>query len=249
MIRLTRSDPSRNMHHFYAMQLGNWVTHPARELRSPYDLALALGTAAIVHQLRREPQLTRERAEAVIAITTEQGFSVLVADASVRLGWALVHQNRAEEGIPQILQGIEALKGQGYSTEYQLPLLAEAYGQIGQAEAGLRVLNEAWDLMDKTGIRYYEAELHRLQGELLMQNGINGAKAENCFRQSVEVARKQSAKWWELRATTSLARLLASQHRRDEARTMLAEIYSWFTEGFDTADLKEAKALLEELSE
>src|SRR5262249_30486220 len=129
------------------------------------------------------------------------------------------------------------------------PSLAEAYRKIGQTEAGLSVLNVAANLLNKTGARYYEAELYPLQGELMMmQNSTNIAQAENCFRQAIEVARKQRARSWELRATTSLAKLLMLRRRHDEARTMLAEIYNWFTEGFDTADLKDAKALLDELT-
>jgi predicted ATPase len=220
----------------------------AGELRSPYDLALALSTAAWVHQLRREPQLTRERAEAMIAITTEQGFSGAAGLALVQAGWALVQQSQSEDGIRQILRRIEANTEQGYMADYQLPLLADAYCKIGQAEAGLAVLNDATNLLNKTGTRYFEAELYRLQGELLLkQDPTNIAQAENCFQRAIEVARKQTARSWELRATTSLARLLASRGGRDEARAMLADIYNWFTEGFDTADLKDAKALLDEL--
>ena len=127
--------------------------------------------------------------------------------------------------------------------------MAEAYRKVGRTEPGLDALNEAVNLVDKTGTRCYEAELYRLKGELLlMQNAMNVAQAENSFQQAIELARKQSAKSWELRATTSLARLLRDTGRRDEARAMLAEIYDWFTEGFDTADLKDAKALLDELS-
>ena len=217
----------------------------ARELRSPYDVVLALWNVASVHQLRREPQLTRECAEAVIALATEQGFSLLEASGSVLQGWAQVQQNKLEDGIPQILRGIEA----NTARDYVLPLLADAYRKTGQTEAGLRALNEAESLLNKTGIRYYEAELYRPQGELLlMQNATNVGQAENCFRQAIKVARKQGAKSWQLRATTSLARLLRDTNRRDEARSMLAEIHNWFSEGFDTADLKDAKALLDELS-
>jgi predicted ATPase len=222
--------------------------HLARELRSPYDLALALLSAASLHQLRREPELTRERAEAAIAIATEQGFSGF-GTASVLLGWALVAQNQSEDGIPQILQGIEANSGAGYTVDYQLPLLVEAYCKTGQTEAGLRALNEAENLLNKTGIRCYEAELYRLRGELsLSQNETNDAEAEVFFRRAIGVARQQSAKSWELRATVSLARLLAKQAKRAEAQAMLTEIYGWFTEGFDTADLKDAKALLDRLT-
>jgi predicted ATPase len=220
----------------------------ARELRSPYDVVLALWNVASVHQLRREPQLTRECAEAVIALATEQGFSSFEASGSVLQGWAQVQQNQPEDGIRQILTGIEASTEQGYMLDYQLPSLADAYCKIGQAEAGLGTLNKAAILLNKTGTLYFEAELYRLQGELLLkQNPTNVGQAENCFRKALEVARKQSAKSWELRAATSLAQLLTSRGRRDEARAMLINIYNWFTEGFDTADLKDAKALLDEL--
>ena len=232
-----------------ALQWGEDGLRLAQELRSPYDVALALSTAVFVHQWRREPQPTRERAEALIAITTEQGFSGLGAAAFVGLGCVLVQQNQPEDGIRQILRGIETSCNQGYRTDYQLPVLADAYRQIGQSEAGLRVLNEARKQLDENGTRYWEAELCRLQGELLLiQNPTNAAQAEKCFRRAIQIAQKQSAKLWELRATTSLARLLATQGRRNEARTALSEIYNWFTEGFDTADLKDAKALLDELS-
>jgi predicted ATPase len=139
--------------------------------------------------------------------------------------------------------------------------LAEAYGKVGQVEEGLSALAEALAVTHKTGERYYEAELYRLKGQLTLQLQVlspksqveetlpaSEADAEGYFLKAIEVARQQQAKSLELRATTSLARLLQSQGKCDEARHMLAEIYGWFTEGFDTADLKDAKALLEELS-
>ena len=131
---------------------------------------------------------------------------------------------------------------------YFLCLLAEACTQTGRLDEGLRALTEALAAADERENRHYEAEMHRLEGELLLkQNDSNTEEAQNCFQRAVEIARKQSAKSFELRATMSLVRLLAKQGRRDEARTMLAEIYGWFTEGFDTADLIDAKALLDEL--
>jgi predicted ATPase len=129
-----------------------------------------------------------------------------------------------------------------------LALLAEAYGKAGQAEEGLSVLAEALALAHSSGERYYEAEMHRLRGELLLMQGEAEAEAEACFSRAIEVARRQQAKSWELRATVSLCRLWQEQGRIDEARQMLAEIYGWFTEGFDRPDLQEARALLEELS-
>ena len=127
--------------------------------------------------------------------------------------------------------------------------MAEACLETGSLDDGLNALTEALAAADENGIRFYEAETYRLKGELLLrQNDSNTAEAQSCFQRAIEIARKQSAKSWELRAATSLARLFAKQGRRDEARAILAEIYNWFTEGFDTADLKDARALLDELS-
>jgi predicted ATPase len=130
-----------------------------------------------------------------------------------------------------------------------LGCLAEACGEAGQPEEGLKALTEAFDLVSKTQDCWSEAELYRLQGELLLMRAESSvAEAEACFQRAIEIARQQSAKSWELRTTTSLARPLAKQGRCDGARAMLAETYGWFTEGFDTADLKDAKALLDDLS-
>jgi predicted ATPase len=119
---------------------------------------------------------------------------------------------------------------------------------MAQFDEGLRTIDESFPIIERTGQRQHEAEVHRLRGELLLaQDSSNAAHSEKSFRTAIEIARKQRAKSWELRATTSLAQLLAKQGRRDEARAMLAEIYGWFTEGFDTLDLKDAKALLDEL--
>jgi predicted ATPase len=128
---------------------------------------------------------------------------------------------------------------------YFLALLAEAYGNAGQADDGLQVLAEALMLVDKTGERLWEAELHRLQGELLLRQAIpDTTQAEPCFQQALTIARRQQAKSLELRAAMSLAQLWHQQGKQAEARALLAEVYGWFTEGFDTADLQEARALL-----
>ncbi|HXV81355.1 MAG TPA: hypothetical protein VEG60_15870, partial [Candidatus Binatia bacterium] len=127
--------------------------------------------------------------------------------------------------------------------------VAEAYGKAGRAEEGLSVVARALTRARKTGGRYYEAELHRIKGELLLWQAVpDEEQAEGCFKKAVEVARSQSAKSLELCAAMSLSRLWQRQGKKDEARRLLAEIYGWFTEGFDTADLNEAKALLGELS-
>jgi predicted ATPase len=166
-------------------------------------------------------------------------------------GWARAEQGQGEEGMTQIRQGLTATRaaGAGIVRPYFLALLSEAYRKAGQTEEGLRVVAEALSEGDETGQRYYEAELHRLQGELLLaQAGNNRTVAEACFHQGISIARSQQAKSLELRAATSLARLWQQQGKREEARQVLAAVYNWFTEGFDTADLKDAKALLDELA-
>jgi predicted ATPase len=158
---------------------------------------------------------------------------------------------RSEEGIAQIQEGSVAFRATGAELmrPYFLCLLAEACMATGRFDDGLSALAEALTAADEHKIRHYEAEMHRLKGELLLkQSNSKASDAQSCFQRAIAVARKQRGKSLELRATMSLSRLLDKQGRRDEARAMLAEIYGWFTEGFDTADLKDAKALLDELA-
>jgi class 3 adenylate cyclase/predicted ATPase len=226
----------------------------AQELSHPFSLALALDVASMVHHLRGEGQATQEQAEAAIALATEQGFPFFLAAGTIERGWALAEQGQGGEGIAQIRQGLPAFPAMGmeaYRT-YWLALLAEACGKVEQVKEGLTVLAEALAIVDKTGERFYEAELYRLKGQLTLGSKVKSHKlkveeAEACFLKAIEIAQHQQAKSWELRAVMSLARLWQQQGKKDEARQMLAEIYGWFTEGFDTADLQEAKALLEEL--
>jgi predicted ATPase len=174
-----------------------------------------------------------------------------VAYSSIPRAWALAHQGQAKDGIEQIHQGLTAWRATGAEIHrpYFLMLLAEANGTMGQPEAGLTVLAEALTLVDKTGERWYEPELYRLTGALLVQQSADHhAEAQACFYQALDVARAQQAKSFELRAATSLCRLWQQQGKRAIARDPLVPIYGWFTEGFDTADLQEAKALLEELA-
>jgi len=202
-----------------------------------------------VHLYRRDLQPARALAEASVTLASEHDFQFFLAQAIMQRGRVLAEQGRIEEGIAQLRQGLATWETAG--TRYRRPTflawLAEAYGKAGQPEEGLSVLAEALAQVEQTGERYYEAELRRLEGELLLMQG-DDAEAEASFRRAIEVAQRQQAKSWELRATVSLARLWQKQGRTDEARRMLAQIYGWFTEGFDTLDLKEAKALLEELS-
>jgi predicted ATPase len=223
----------------------------AQELTHPFSLALALVHAAIVHQFRREAQAVQERAQALITLSTEQGFPHWLAYGIILRGWALALRGEGAEGIAQVRQGLVAYRALG--AELQRPiflsLLAEAYGEVRQPEEGLTMLVEALAIGDKTGDRHWEAELHRRKGELLlMQQMQNAGEAEECFRQALDTARRQQAKSLELRAAMSLSRLWQKQRKQEEAHHLLTDIYGWFTEGFDTPDLQEAKALLQELA-
>jgi predicted ATPase len=219
------------------------------ELGQPNTLALALYFAAVLRQYRREGPAVQRSAEAATAITTEHGLSLWQAGSLVMRGWALAEQGAWASGIAQLRQGLTAwvaTGGEAHHT-YHLALLAEALGREGQIEEGLGVLAEALVLMHGTGEGFHGAELHRLRGEfLLRQEAAEGAcrEAEGCFGRALGMARRQQAKSLELRAAMSLTRLYQKQDRQAEARPMLADCYGWFTEGFDTADLQEAKALL-----
>ena len=229
----------------------------ARERPHPYSLSQTLFFAARFHLGRREGPLTRERTEAAIALSTEHGMMQTLAQGTFIRGWALAEQGQIEEGIAFMRQGLDAYRATGAEVlrPYFLALLAETCVKVGQVADGLAMLEEALTLTQESGTRWCEAEIYRIKGELL-RSTVDGRRSteevesegETCFQKAIEVARGQSAKSWELRATVSLCRLWQGQGKREEARKMLAEIYGWFTEGFDTADLKDAKALLEELA-
>jgi predicted ATPase len=241
-------DPGVVCRGFAAWALGV-VGYPDQALQ--FTLAYALDFTARIHQLRREGHQTRYWAEALLKLSREQGFTQRLATGAILLGWALAAQGQRAEGIAQVRHGLDAFRGTGaeLARPYYLALLAEASGQVGQAGEGLPLLAEALALVHKNGERWWEAELHRLKGELLLiLSPENQVDAEACFRQALDIARRQQAKSLELRAAMSLSRLWQRQGKRDEAHQLLAEIYGWFTEGFDTADLQEAKALLEELA-
>jgi predicted ATPase len=166
-------------------------------------------------------------------------------------GWARFQQGQHDQGVDEMQQALAARRAAGGEVTQPpfLALLADPYGQMGRAEEGLSLLAEAQALMDKNGQRYYHAERHRLKGEVLRSQSVgNQAEAEICFTQALSIARQQPAKSWELRAASSLARLWQSQSRRQETYDLLAPVYNWFTEGLDTADRQEAKALLEEFA-
>jgi predicted ATPase/class 3 adenylate cyclase len=234
-----------------ALQKSQAALTLARELSHPPSLAAALVFAAMLHQARRERQLVQDRAEAAITLALEQGLPHLVAYGTIIRGWALTMEGQWEQGIAQIQQGLVAQHaiGSEIARPSFLALLAEAQAVAGHAEVGLGVLAEALALVDHTGERYWEAEIYRLKGELLLQQAATDApQAAACFQQALVVARHQQARSWELRAAMSLSRLWQQQGKCAEARELLAPIYSWFTEGFDTPDLQEARALLDALA-
>jgi adenylate cyclase len=227
----------------------------AREVAHPGSLALALYFAAMVHQCRREPSAVRERAEAAIALSAEHGFPFWLAGATILRGWALAEQGEGAEGIALMRQGLDAWQATGgrVMRTYHLALLAEALGGAGRPEEALGLLDEALALARASGERHWEAELHRLSGELLlMRSGGDRAaldEAEGRLRRALDVARRQDAKAWELRAATNLGRLLRGGGEPRQARSLLTEVCRWFTEGSDLVDLVEARALLGALSE
>jgi TOMM system kinase/cyclase fusion protein len=243
-----------------ALQQSQEALTLVRELAHPFSLAYAQFFAALLHQLRREWHLTHERAEAAIALGTEHGFVLWVALGTFLRGWALTArssesgagQEQGEEGIAQMQHGLVALRAMGAEVfrPYGLALLAATYAQVRQPEQGFSLLTEALALTNDREERRWEAELYRLQGELLLARSTEQhTKAATCFRQALDIARRQQARSWELRAAMSLARLWQHQGQRTEAYELLAPIYGWFTEGFDTTDLQEAKALLDSLRE
>jgi predicted ATPase len=238
-----------------ALQRSHEVLTLARELAHSFSLASALFFATWVHQFRQEWHLAQERAEATIDLGAEQGSAVLVAGGTILRGWALAQryaergagQGQREEGMAQMQQGLAAWHATGAAVfrPYGLALLAEAYAQVRRCEEGLTLLAEAMALTNDREERRWEAELYRLKGEILLVHAAtHHAEAETCFRQALAIARHQQAKSWELRAAMSLARLWQRQGKCQEAYDLLAPLYGWFTEGFDTADLQEAKALL-----
>jgi predicted ATPase/class 3 adenylate cyclase/DNA-binding winged helix-turn-helix (wHTH) protein len=226
----------------------------AEEHAHPFSQAIALAYAVMLHQFRREPHILDEHAETALALCTEQGFAYYRAWVTIIQGWSLAAQGQREAGIEQMRQGLAALQSTDAkrALPYYLALLAEGYGAVGQTDEGLGVLAGALAAVATTAERRWEAELYRLKGDLLLQAAGKQRQTEEIpeayFRQALEVARQQQAKVLELRAAVSLSRLWQQQGKRDAARQLLMEIYGWFSEGFDTSDLQEAKALLVQLT-
>jgi predicted ATPase len=223
----------------------------AHELSHPFSLAWVQSAAAIVSQFRLDVLAVHEHAEAAVTLSTEQGFPLWAAMGTSWRGWALAMQGQGEEGIAQVRQGIATWRTTGamLNVPYFCTLLADVSAHLGHPEDGLQALTEAHTLMEQHEERWWEAEIYRLRGLLLLQQtGTPQTEAEAWLQRALDVARRQEAKSLELRAAMSLARLWQQQGKRAEAHDLLAPVYDWFTEGFDTADLQDAKALLAALA-
>jgi tetratricopeptide (TPR) repeat protein len=223
-----------------ALRLCDEALRRASQLKNSFDLEQALIMAASVRRMRREPEAARDLAEAARALAEEHGFWV----GSGVIAWAKAELGQTEQALVELESRTDSANP--FHAEILRP---QVYMRVGRIELALEILNQHLAQIERLGAHQNEAEVYLLQGEaILMRDPRATAAAENSFRKAIQIAQGQSAKWWELRATVSLARLLANQGKRDAAHKMLAEIYDWFTEGFDLPDLKEAKALLDELS-
>jgi predicted ATPase len=223
----------------------------ARQRPHPQLLAHTFTWASFLHQFRRDQDRLRELAERAITLAREQALANNEAEASMLLGWLMAEQGEPEAGIRLIGEGMAVRQASGaiFHNSYFLGLFAEVHAQAGRSAEALRLVSEAVSFAESRSERWYEPELRRLRGEYLLREGGTQARdAEASFQEALSVARAQGTKSWELRAAASLARLWAEQGKRQQGYDLLAPVYGWFTEGFDTADLTEAKALLDELT-
>jgi predicted ATPase len=221
----------------------------ARLLKHVHTLTIALNTAVVGDWSVQLEPTALPRADELVTLSAKHGYDYYRAAGTVMRGWCLARLGHLEEGLPLLRQGIDAYRATGAMLlmPFWLTLLADAHGKALQPEDGLERLTEASTLIEATQVRWHEAELHRVRGELLVAMH-QPAAAEDSFRNAIAVAQHQSAKLWELHGAMSLARLWRDQGKRAEARDLLGPIYDWFTEGFDAPDLKAAKALLDELA-
>lgn len=223
-------------------------------LADPYTLAWSLIFAASLHGWRGELPAVREHAEAALALSREHGLIMTRAEGTIHLGTATVGLGDRDDPVREATEAVALLRDsamQGW-LPYHLALLAEIHLTAGRVDEALRFATDATELCAERGERWYEAELHRLKGELTLRSAARSSatiqnEAEACFQKALEIAAEQSARSWQLRASTSLSRLWQRQGKKAEARQLLSNSHDWFTEGFDTRDLQEAKALLEEL--
>ena len=231
-----------------ALARSNAAIDEARRLAHPPSLAQSLANGARLLSLVGDNAVFGKRVDQLIAVTTAQGFAHWGAQGTIYRGWVKVTNGDLAEGISLLRGGSTAARATGAELwmPYYIALLARAYELVGQIEEAVTRLDDALQIVERTGERWFVAELYRQKGELLLRQGHSEA-AEELHRKALSIAVEQEAKLWELRAAASLARLRRDQGRRAEARDILAPVYRWFTEGFDAPDLKEAKALLDEL--
>jgi class 3 adenylate cyclase/predicted ATPase len=220
----------------------------ARRLAHAPSLAVSLTNGARLLSLTGNHSVLEEWASQLISVTAEQGFLLWRAMGTIYRGWVGVNNSNVVEGISLLRQGLAAYRATGAEAfvPYQIALLAKACEIAGQIEEAVDLLNDSLQIVERTGERWLAAELYRHKGQLLLRQG-HLWPAEELYRKALSIAEEQGAKLWELRVAVSLARLRRDRGHQSEARDLLAPIYDWFTEGFDTQDLKEAKALLEEL--
>jgi predicted ATPase len=223
----------------------------AHALAHPYSLVRAHLSAALLYQACREVSAMQASTDAALRLCQEHGFALFRAQAEQAHGWVLAMHGQVEAGLTHLSRSLDAWRATGAKVWHVqwLLLCVEVYRTQGQSTAGLQMVSDALRYVEETGEEWCTAELYRLKGELLLSPSLdNDIEAEPCFQQAITIAQNQSAKSWELRAATSLAKLWQRQGKRQEAYDLLAPVYGWFTEGFDTADLKDAKALLDALA-
>src|SRR5262249_28237105 len=221
----------------------------ARKLAHPSSLTVSLSNSALLLWLIGDDAALNERADELVAVATEQGFPVWHALGTTFCGWVTVKTGDVAQGLCLLRSGSATNRPTGaeHMMPYSLALLAEAFEIAGQTGDAMTQLDEALEIVERTGESWFAAKLYRHKGELLLRQG-HAEAAEELYQKALIIAREQEAKLWELRAAMSLARLRRDQGRRGEAHHLLAPIYGWFTEGFGTPDLKEGKTLLDELT-
>jgi predicted ATPase len=220
-----------------------------RRLAHPPSLSLVLSYNTLLLLLAGDDAALEERANQLVAVTTEQRFPLYHATGMIYLGWVKVRNGDVTEGVAALRSGLaayRATRAESWVTNY-IALLAEAYEIAGQVDDALAQFDHALQVVERTGQRWFAAELNRHKGQLLLRQG-HAEAAEELYRRALRIAEEQGAKLWELRAAVSLARLRRDQGHRAEAHALLSPVYGWFTQGFDTADLKDAKALLDGLA-
>lgn len=230
-----------------AVQRSQEALTAANQLGLPYSQAFALYGSAFLHTFLREVQVVHKRVVEMRALCEEYGLQELSALGTIIDGWAVTERGQATQGIAQMQQGLAAYQATGaqLSLPHLFAMLAEAHTKTGQADEGLRVLTEAVDVMQRHGEKLFAPWLLRLKGELLLAlSPKHSTEAEQCFLDAIDAAQRSEAKSWELRVTVRLTQLWYQRGKREKSRQVLAEIYGWFSEGEDTADLCEAKTLL-----